>query len=308
LPKEIYQLASTYNNAARKDKANKLYQYIVETWPGNKYAILAQSSLAAGIHLNDELNLTEGIDMLLTDFSKHKDIRKALSGIVAKYCKAGSYEQAEQLCQYVIDNWHDDASVVISGKSQAATIHIAQSNDIAVQAVLDELIADFPGHLELPMAIFTIGEQYYDEAFRKENQSLVAEARDRFTKAIAVWERIIAELPEHGHTTAQAYNFAAICYRRIGEYDMAIEYFHTVADQYPDYEYAPYALFIIGRICETLMKASRLSHSEAYQGMQLGYGILISRYPDSEFAGRAQRQLQRFAWINQTTQIQGEDK
>jgi hypothetical protein len=56
------------------------------------------------------------------------------------------------------------------------------------------------------------------------------------------------------------------------------------------------------------MKAGRLSHSEAYEAMQQAYGSLISRYPDSEFAGRAQRQLERFAWINQTTQIQGEDK
>ncbi len=46
LPKEIYQLANTYSNAGRNDKAGWLYQYILKTWPGDKYAMLAQDSLA----------------------------------------------------------------------------------------------------------------------------------------------------------------------------------------------------------------------------------------------------------------------
>jgi tetratricopeptide (TPR) repeat protein len=181
-------------------------------------------------------------------------------------------------------------------------------NDKEAQAAIDSLISDFQHRPDLPSAIFSIGAQYYDEAFRKEKQDLKGEARDCFTKAIAVWDRLIAELPPTKHATAQAYNFTAISYRRIGEYDIAVDYFQMVVDQYPDYEYAPYAQFIIGRIYHTLMKAGRLSQPEAYQGMRQAYGNLVSRFPDSEWAGRAQHQLQRFRLINWTPQIQGEDE
>jgi tetratricopeptide (TPR) repeat protein len=290
LPKEIYQLANTYSNTGRNDKASQFYQYILKTWPGDKYAMLVQNSLATGVHLNDELSVKEAVDSLLTDFSKNKDIAKALSGIVAKYYKSGSYEKAAQLCQYVIDNWRDDAGAVICGKLELAKVRIAQGNDTAVKGILDELAVAYSGNPALPDAVFKVGEEYYKQAFRCENEGKADEAKKHFQKAIAVWERSITAFPQ-SNTMAYAHNFVADCYGRLGQYEKAIGHYQKVVATWPDYEYAWNALFLLGQTYENLGESGVISKSEADLKTKAAYEQLLDKYPDCPAAKIAQRWL-----------------
>jgi tetratricopeptide (TPR) repeat protein len=290
LPKEIYQLANTYSNAGRNDKAGQLYQYILKTWPGDKYAMLAKNSLAGGTHLNDELSVKETVDSLLSDFSKNKDIAKSLSENVAKYYKAGSYEKVAQLCQYVINNWRDDAAAVICGKLELAKVRIAESNDVAVKAIMDELAAAYGGHTDLPQAIFQIGEEYYNKALNTKGEPNLPEARpgEYYQKALAVWERIIEELPDSNSTiAAHAHYFSAVCYRKLGKYEKAIEYFQKVVDRWPDYQYAWSAQCLIGECYEKLQSSGKLSASEAEPLIEQAYQAVIEKYPDCSLVGHA---------------------
>jgi tetratricopeptide (TPR) repeat protein len=290
LPKEVYQLANTYSNAGKNDKANRLYQYILKTWPGDKYAILAKDSLAGGTHLNDEFSVTEAVDLLLSDFSKNKDIAEALSGIVAKYCKAGSYEKAAQLCQYVIDNWRDDTGAVINGKVELAKVRIAEGNDVAVKRILDELVAAYGGNPALPSLISQMGEKYCYQAFQDEKEGRDAEAKDHFTKALAIWQKVIQELPTCGGTSS-AYYFSAVCYRHWHEYEKAIEYFQKIVDDWPNYDCAAKAQFRIGNCYEGLRYTGVLPESEANPRIEQAYRAVIQKYPGSELVPDAALRL-----------------
>jgi tetratricopeptide (TPR) repeat protein len=308
LPTAARSVADTYRELRKYDEARQLYQHIIDELPDDGGAIHAYKGLAmSNARLADDPNTEAAIEEMAAKFADSPHLPEALCRVADSYCEAASYDKAKGLYQLVLGKSPDEGST-LHARRGVAMANAGMGNDKEVQTAIDSLISDFQHRPDLPSAIFFIGAKYYDDAFPKENAGLIEEARDHFTKAIGVWERIIAELPESDHTVAQAYNFAAVCYRRIGEHDIAVAYFQTVADQYPDYKYAPYALFIIGRIYQSHMKAGRLTHSEAYQGMQQAYGNLVSRYPDSEFAGPAQRQLERFAWLNQPSQIQGEDK
>jgi len=251
LPMEIYQLSDRFNNAGRADKAGQLYQYIINTWPDDRYAMLAQDSLSEGIYSNeaidnDELTIAEAIDKLLTDpnTDSSKDIPEVLSEIAAKYCNADSYEKAIELCQYVIGNWSDNAAIVISGKLELAKVYIADGNDTAVEAIVDELVADYGGNPASPDAVFTIGEEYYAQAFYYENEGQPQKAKDYFTKAIAIWERIVTEFPQ-SNVISQTYFFEAVCFQHLNEYKTAYDYLCHFVDKYPNHQYAPEANLMI---------------------------------------------------------------
>jgi tetratricopeptide (TPR) repeat protein len=251
---------------------------------------LAQNSLAKGVHLNDEPSVTEAVDSLLADFSgvshlddKNKDIAKSLSENVAKYCKAGSYEKAAQLCQYVIDNWRDDAGAVISGNLELAKVRIAESNDVAVKAILDGLVAAYGGNPALPDAVFRIGEEYYNKALNAKDEPNLPEAKpeEYYQKAMIVWERITKELPKSESIfTTHAYYFSAGCYRKLGNQEKAVERFQKVVDRWPDYQYAWSAQCLIGECYEKLQSSGKLSASEAEPLIEQAYQAVIEKYPD----------------------------
>jgi len=129
-------------------------------------------------------------------------------------------------------------------------------------------------------AIFMLGEQYYNKAFGCENHGQTAEAKSHFQKAIAIWERIIKQFPEARFTTAQAYDFSATCYQRLGEYEKAIEYYQQLLDKWPDYEYAWNAQFLIGCILERLKKDGLIPDSVADPVIKDSYERVLEQYPD----------------------------
>jgi TolA-binding protein len=39
LPKEIFQLGQRYTGVKKSDKAEQFYQYVIDKWPNNEYAL-----------------------------------------------------------------------------------------------------------------------------------------------------------------------------------------------------------------------------------------------------------------------------
>jgi tetratricopeptide (TPR) repeat protein len=134
-----------------------------------------------------------------------------------------------------------------------------------------------------------IGEEYYKKAFQCENER-TTEAKDSFQKAIAVWKRIIEELPK-STITPQAYNFSAVCYRRLGRGEKAIEYYQKIVDNWPDYEYAWNAQFLIGYCYRQLKYAGAIDESEADAHTKAAYEMVLQRYPGCPAANAARNWL-----------------
>jgi tetratricopeptide (TPR) repeat protein len=243
-------------------------------------ADLIKSHLAEG----NDVAAEAAVDRLLTNFNNNPLIAKAIHETAYEYRKLGNYDRANELDQYVIDHWPADVQVIW------AKMDIWLGNDAAVEKTIDLLIADFNDNPELPTAIFVIGEEYYKKAFQCENER-TTEAKDSFQKAIAIWERIVTELPVQATYTALSYYFAADCYCRLGQYEKAVGYYQKVVNNWPDYEYAWNALFLIGRSYEDLKESGVISKSQADPKIKAAYEQLLEKYPDCPAAKIAQRWL-----------------
>jgi TolA-binding protein len=92
-------------------------------------------------------------------------------------------------------------------------------------------------------------------------------------------------------TTAQAHYFSAACYRDLGDYAKAIEYYETVVDLWPDYEYAWNAQFLIGHSYEHLRNAGAVPVAEANPRIKAAYDQVVQKYPDCPAARAARNWL-----------------
>ncbi len=168
------------------------------------------------------------------------------------------------------------------------------SSNGSVQAAIDSLIADFNDHPDLPEVVFVVGEQYYNDGFRRENEGRATGTENHFIKAITVWERIITELPPNATYTLRAYIYAAACYRRLGKYEKAIEYYQKVVDSWPEHEYADYAQYFIGEYYEKSGNDDGpLSQEQANLLAEQAYKAVHEKYPGSTTAPIALLRLGR---------------
>jgi len=158
---------------------------------------------------------------------------------------------------------------------------INSGEDDTVGTALDNLIADFNSHPGLATAVFMVGEQYYYKAFEDPNKCLKVKSEESLVKAQEIWERIITELPPFLPDTAHAYYYSAACYSKMAQYNKAIADYQYVVDNWPSYEYACIAQYIIGDCFEGLRNTGSLSPSEANPKIEQAYLSVIENYSDS---------------------------
>ena len=253
---------------------------------------------------SDDPNAEAAVKKLLSEFSGNRYKPRAIHDTAWEYRKSGNYGRANELDQYVIDNWPADVQVMWAKMDMAKT-DIGLGNDAAAEKTIDILITDFNDNPELPTAIFMLGEQYYNKAFVKENEGLAEQAKDHFQKAIAIWERIVTELPE-SVITPQAYNFSAVCYRKLGEHIKAVEYFQKVVDDWPAYQYAWNAQFLIASCYEKLASSGQMPTADAAVQICRACDKVLANYPDCMAVEAARNLLNR--WNSVNSQYKGGQK
>jgi tetratricopeptide (TPR) repeat protein len=282
IARAVWDTGQLYRSLKKYDKANRLYRHVVENWPEPEHAMWAQADLIKSyLALKDDPNAEAAAGKLLTDFNDIPLIARAIWDTARLYRDLRKYEGSKQLYQHVIDDYPHTEHAILSqiGVAEVNVLsHIDSGNDSAAQAELDILIADFNDHPALPEAVFVIGEQYYNKAFRCKKERLYAESKKNFQKAIAVWERIITKLPP-SPLIPQANIFVGICYDRIGEYSTAIKYYQVVLDDWPDYQHACSAQYKIGRCYQRLRDAGVLDKSEAEIMIRAAYEAVVKNYP-----------------------------
>jgi len=165
---------------------------------------------------------------------------------------------------------------------------IGSGKDAEAMEAIDELIADFNDHSDLPEATFLIGEEYYNKAVEFEKKGLGEQASENFTKALAIWERITMELPPEALFTQHAWYFTGVCYRRhLGDNEKALEYYQKVTDKWPEYQYAWSAQYMVAECYKDLIKSGQLQESEAEAKIEQAYKAVIEKYPDCSLVGYA---------------------
>jgi len=297
LPKEIYQIVDEYAHAGRYDKADQLYQHVIDNWPEAKQAGLehigvAEINVLSFIDSGKDTAAQEALDSLIDDFNEHPDLAWTLDGIAGRYEKAQKYDEARNIYKKIVTDYND-TDYSFTAQKKIAILEIKAGDDPNAQAALDTLIADFNDHPDLPEAVFVIGEKYYYKAFIYKKEGLDTKAKDCFRKALAIWESI-TELPPNAVYPAQAYLFSGVCYRRLGQHQTAIEYYQKVVDDWPDYEDRWYALFLIGRCYEQLKDNGDVEKSVANAHIQAAYEQVLQEYPDCQAAKAADNWLKYY--------------
>jgi len=275
----VWDTGQYYRESKKYKKANKLYQHVVKTSPESEHALWAQADLIKSyLALGDDPNAKTAVDKLLTEFAHNKHIARAIHDTAWEYRKSGNYGRANELDQYVIDNWTADVQVMWAKMDMAKT-DIGLGNDAAAEKTIDILIADFNDHPELPTAIFMLGEEYYNKAFQYQNKDSNEQSKECFHKAIALSGRIITELPE-STITPQAYILLGECYSRLGRHQESLGCYQKVVSNWPNCEYAWYAQFLIGCTYEQLRDSGDVEKTVAYTEIRVAYEGVLRDYPD----------------------------
>jgi len=293
IARAVWDTGQFYRDLKKYEMANKLYQHVVKTSPESEHALWAQADLVKSyLALGDDLNAEAAVRKLLSEFSGNRYKPRAIHDTAWEYRKSGNYGRANELDQYVIDNWPADVQVMWAKMDMAKT-DIVLGNDAAVEKTIDILITDFNECPELPTAIFMLGEEYYNKAFNTKGDPNLPDAKpeEYYRKALAVWERIIQKLPP-SPTTPQAYWCSAVVYsQELGKYQKGIEYYQQVVDNWPDYQYAWHAQFFIGMYYEKLRDSGGIPESEVNPKIEQAYKAVVEKYPDSNSSPHAALKL-----------------
>ena len=168
LPEAYYAIARRYESFANYNQARDLYQQIAQQFPDTEqgsrsrmhvitmdiFALLdsGQSSAAQAM-----------TNSMVSEFSQDGSLAIMLLGIGEKYQSLEKYEDAvtvyQRLIQLFPENWR--ASQAQFKISTVGVLQLIESGQYgAVQAAIDNLIAGFAQHADLPQSLYFIGRAY----------------------------------------------------------------------------------------------------------------------------------------------------
>jgi tetratricopeptide (TPR) repeat protein len=178
-----------------------------------------------------EIRLTE----LLTDFAESDQLAPAVHEIVEEYRNSGAHEQGRELFAYILENWNQNDETNLELQVGLALQSIKIKDDPNTQIAIDRLIADYNEHPNIAKALSQIAEEY-----------LYAK---NYQRAIELWELTETDYAKYAFPSKDEVPYLlATCYKRLKEYDHAIEYYEQMLQRYPRNKFAyrvPYRLGMI---------------------------------------------------------------
>jgi tetratricopeptide (TPR) repeat protein len=301
ISKALYDVGLYCYRLGMKDKAAELHHHNVQHCSkDDKHTMWSQVALIKSyIRDSNDRSVAEAvINKLITDFAQQPTLSIEISHIGDTYAQVGAYDEASQLYQYVFNHW-TNSTQILWAKAGMIKLDISHGNEDAMQKTIDSLIVNYKNSSDLPEAIWSIGEQYWAQALSElgkagHGKDLNENTSEYFKKALAVWERIIRELPP-SIITAQAYHMSAECYRYLGQEEKAIEYYQKVVDNWPEYQYAWHTQFLIALLFDELEDSGRISQKEAAIQITRACERLLSDYPDCRAVNAARDLLVRWS-------------
>ena len=311
IPEAVYEVADAYGETDPQ-KALELYEYAMNTWPdydnwmNRNDAILQQMNLLlAKLKLGDKAGADTVCENIISNFSEDYNIAKVVNEVADAYLSSGEHEKALELYEYAEQQGTD------TGRGIWAVVALLNSGIVmgddpnTERERVDELLMDYSEDPELAMAVFTVGQQYYRQAFVKENEGDNTKAREHFQNAIALCKGITEVLPESttGLIAAENCHLIGETYRRLGQFDEALQQYLTVVVNWPEYNHTWQVKFLIGECFERLKQAGTIPKSEADLAARLAYEQVLRDYPDCPAAKAARNRLAGLAGSREGGQI-----
>ncbi|MGB2809954.1 MAG: tetratricopeptide repeat protein, partial [Sedimentisphaerales bacterium] len=256
----VWDTGQVYRDLKKYEKANSLYQHVVENWPESEHAIQSQADLIkSNIALGDDVAAKAAVDKLLADFSEHPLIARTVWGTGQVYRDLKKYEKANQLYQHVINEWPGTEHAMWS-QADLIKLYLALGDDPNAEAAADKLLADFNDSPLIARAVWDTGQVYrglkkYKKANRlyqhvvenwpKPEHAMWAQA-DLIKSYLALGDDPNAEAAADKLLTdfndspliARAVWDTARLYRDLKKYEKANQLYQHVIGDYPQAEHA----------------------------------------------------------------------
>jgi len=243
----VLQVAESFRKLGKSQKANELYQHVVRNWPNSSCTLLLQTQVAnLALERSDNEGLESAIDELLVNFADHKDIAETIYSLISEcsnkyweFVESGT-DDAEQirfydriirrLAGHILACQPDSDYAMWAQRSVVfADIHIGDF--AAAEASIEKLIADYPDHADLQLALYFFGNDY-----RRMAQD---------DKARQWYQYVINRWPNHHFAVMSRAGIAALNISLGDEETVQAQLNELLAD-FADYPDLPEAVFEIG--------------------------------------------------------------
>ena len=175
---------------------------------------------------------------------------------------------------------------------EQAIVYIGLNQDEQVDAAVETLMTEFADHSGLIEAVYIIGEEYYYLAVSMNKQGFEAASEEYYRKAIRILEILIwAPLEQESDLIPDATFAVGRCYERFEEYEIAIEYYKKILEEWPDFRHAATAGYLLGNCYKEMARAGRMSDAEARTLIIQACQYVIDRYPGRRAVGASRNLL-----------------
>lgn len=280
LPKEIYQVAMQYRKLGNMSKVIALHKYNVENYPdyNDVYVMWSQAEIVKyQIRKGDNIGSQEEYNTLVTTFSEQETLPREIYRIGDEYVKAGQYDEAGKVYQSVLEKWAG-TEYELPAKMGIVKLDIALGQEVP-EARIEGLIAEYKDNSMLTESLASLGEAFWEQACKRRRHRDYVMAKAFYNRSLSEYERIVNDYPE-SREAAKANYFAGGCNLRLEMYEKALDYFNTVLEKWPNFQYNWSAQCLIGSCYERLRKAGAISPEEGDSKMAAAYRAVVEKYPD----------------------------
>jgi TolA-binding protein len=298
LPEMLFWITERYERVSRFEEAKSGYSLIVQNFPNSPMANkarmgIATSGVMALILAKDFDKAREALSQFTIDFATSPDLPAALYWITERYVWVDRLDEAKPVCQRIVENYPgssfaDRAKLRIAIADVTALI---KSHDYdQAQSAFDNVVTNFKGHQDLPLAAIIIGEKYY----RNRN---IADSVQRAKKVFQVAADTLPVNPR----SSEACCWAGDCCTELGQYAEAITYYNRSCDGFPHYGcstgstfdngFRTRSLYMLGQSYQKLADANNLPREQAEPLIIDSYERLVREFGDCAVAKDGWREL-----------------
>jgi len=288
----LKKVGDHYREVKNYTRAQELYQYIAQHWPQTVVAIWSQKDLAICQIQTGEFSGAEAtLQKIQNDFFGQEGLAKAVFEVAWAWGEKDA-GKAASVCRSILVN-HPEHYYALFAEAYLGILELRQGNVTGAEVIFDTLIRTYQDHYRLPEAILLIADSYQSQSYTLEKEGHKALADDYRRRALAKWNIITSNPSENDYVSALAHKLSGDVHRRLGDYEKGIEHYQIVVANWPKFEYAWHAQYLVGRCYDQMKQAGSISASEADDQIRTAYEELRQNYPKCPSIEAAGRWLNR---------------
>ncbi len=284
-PQEICQFADKYRQVGQYEQANILCQYGIETYPASTWETgFYKVMIRVCLETKDYKKAESITDKLMAASEDRLVYIKSMIDLGNIYRETKLWKQSIQYYREALTKAEtpDDIIEAYTGMAQA---FVWLDDERKVLEIEDSLISQYKNTQSQKLAYYTIriGEEYLSMAQNIDGAGEPNDlARMYYSKAIAAWQRFENAVPNHD--TPQYSYYSGWIYKKLGQYEQAINCYQKVLTKWPSYEKAWHAQFMVAE--------SLREHMAPQEKITEALNILMERYPSNPAKDYVRSQLQ----------------